>query len=123
MGTPVTTAPVTMHLMILVSLAAAATASPQIVPYEHVEIAAEPYVHQEIEALPYVQQEQARGCPSRCPRRSPAVRCSSGSCSPAVRSPCPAIRCPCRLPCCRSLDWNLPQQPRSGSRLPLQCPG
>merc|ERR1719464_2295032 len=35
--------------MILVSLAAAATASPQIVPYEHVEIAAEPYVHQEPE--------------------------------------------------------------------------
>merc|ERR1712203_375703 len=57
MGTPVTTAPVTMHLMILVSLAAAATASPQIVPYEHVEIAAEPYVHQEIEALPYVHEE------------------------------------------------------------------
>merc|ERR1712203_1085574 len=53
----VTTAPVTMHLMILVSLAAAATASPQIVPYEHVEIAAEPYVHQEIEALPYVHEE------------------------------------------------------------------
>merc|ERR1712226_877882 len=54
---PVTTAPVTMHLMILVSLAAAASASPQIVPYEHVEIAAEPYVHEEIEALPYVHEE------------------------------------------------------------------
>merc|ERR1712088_496433 len=54
MGTPVSTTPDTMHLMILVSLAAAATASPQIVPYEHVEIAAEPYIHEEIEAEPYV---------------------------------------------------------------------
>merc|ERR1719361_3135898 len=43
-----------MHLMILVSLAAAASAAPQIVPYEHVEIEAEPYIHQEIEAEPYV---------------------------------------------------------------------
>merc|ERR1719201_799517 len=33
--------------MILVSLAAAATAAPQIVPYEHVEIEAEPYIQQE----------------------------------------------------------------------------
>merc|ERR1712088_328250 len=49
----VSTTPDTMHLMILVSLAAAATA-PQIVPYEHVEIEAEPYIHQEIEAEPYV---------------------------------------------------------------------
>merc|ERR550539_584276 len=40
--------------MILVSLAAAASAAPQIVPYEHVEIEAEPYIHQEIEAEPYV---------------------------------------------------------------------
>merc|ERR1719464_924001 len=40
--------------MILVSLAAAATAAPQIVPYEHVEIEAEPYIHQEIEAEPYI---------------------------------------------------------------------
>merc|ERR1719412_2609022 len=40
--------------MILVSLAAAATAAPQIVPYEHVEIEAEPYIHEEIEAEPYV---------------------------------------------------------------------
>merc|ERR1712088_151734 len=54
MGTPVSTTPDTMHLMILVSLAAAATAAPQIVPYEHVEIEAEPYIHQEIEAEPYV---------------------------------------------------------------------
>merc|ERR1712226_502147 len=51
---PVSTTPDTMHLMILVSLAAAATAAPQIVPYEHVEIEAEPYIHQEIEAEPYV---------------------------------------------------------------------
>ena len=42
---------------ILVSLAAAASAAPQIVPYEHVEIAAEPYVHQEIPAEPYVHEE------------------------------------------------------------------
>merc|ERR1719471_2621033 len=41
-----------MHLMILVSLAAAASAAPQIVPYEHVEIPAEPYVHQEPELTP-----------------------------------------------------------------------
>merc|ERR1712172_182010 len=43
-----------MHFLILASLAAATSAAPQIVPYEHVEIAAEPYVHQEIEAEPYV---------------------------------------------------------------------
>merc|ERR1719471_2538893 len=41
-----------MHLMILVSLAAAASAAPQIVPYEHVEIPAEPYVHEEPELTP-----------------------------------------------------------------------
>merc|ERR1719348_2101161 len=41
-----------MHLMILVSLAAAASAAPQIVPYEHVEIPAEPYVHEEPELSP-----------------------------------------------------------------------
>merc|ERR1712020_490452 len=50
----VSTTPDTMHLMILVSLAAAASAAPQIVPYQHVEIAAEPYIHEEIEAEPYV---------------------------------------------------------------------
>merc|ERR1712001_729075 len=44
----------TMHLLILASLAAATSAAPQIVPYEHVEIAAEPYVHQEIPAEAYV---------------------------------------------------------------------
>merc|ERR1711981_1454342 len=54
---PVPTTPDNMHLMILVSLAAAASAAPQIVPYEHVEIAAEPYVHEEIEALPYIHEE------------------------------------------------------------------
>merc|ERR1712066_370618 len=54
---PVSTTPDNMHLMILVSLAAAASAAPQIVPYEHVEIAAEPYVHEEIEALPYIHDE------------------------------------------------------------------
>merc|ERR1719362_806999 len=43
-----------MHFLILASLAAATSAAPQIVPYEHVEIAAEPYVHQEISAEPYV---------------------------------------------------------------------
>merc|ERR1719384_1341254 len=41
-----------MHLMILVSLAAATSAAPQIVPYEHVEIPAEPYVHNEPELTP-----------------------------------------------------------------------
>merc|ERR1711936_1020786 len=55
MGVPTT--PVNMHHMILVSLAAVASAAPQIVPYEHVEIPAEPYVHEEIEALPYVHEE------------------------------------------------------------------
>merc|ERR1711981_620184 len=54
---PVPTTPDNMHLMILVSLAAAASAAPQIVPYEHVEIEAEPYVHEEIEALPYIHEE------------------------------------------------------------------
>merc|ERR1711862_892043 len=43
-----------MHFLILASLAGALSAAPQIVPYEHVEIAAEPYVHQEIPAEPYV---------------------------------------------------------------------
>merc|ERR1712027_274828 len=57
MGSLVSHTPETMHLMILVSLAAAASAAPQIVPYEHVEIAAEPYVHQEIPAEPYVHEE------------------------------------------------------------------
>merc|ERR1719350_2136619 len=38
--------------MILVSLAAAASAAPQIVPYDHVEIAAEPYIHEEPELSP-----------------------------------------------------------------------
>merc|ERR1712027_299838 len=57
MGSLVSHTPETMHLMILVSLAAAASAAPQIVPYEHVEIPAEPYVHEEIEALPYVHEE------------------------------------------------------------------
>merc|ERR1711874_224297 len=43
-----------MHAIILVTLASAATALPQIVPYVHEEIAAEPYIHQEVEAEPYV---------------------------------------------------------------------
>merc|ERR1712029_814536 len=54
---PVPTTPDTMHLMILASLAAVASAAPQIVPYEHVEIPAEPYIHEEIEALPYIHEE------------------------------------------------------------------
>ena len=44
-------------MQILASLAAATSAAPQIVPYDHVEIAAEPYVHQEIPAEPYVHEE------------------------------------------------------------------
>ena len=42
------------YFQILASLAAAASAAPQIVPYQHVEIEAEPYIHEEIEAEPYV---------------------------------------------------------------------
>eukprot|EP00090_Calanus_glacialis_P031948 TRINITY_DN53029_c0_g1_i4.p1 TRINITY_DN53029_c0_g1~~TRINITY_DN53029_c0_g1_i4.p1 ORF type:complete len:131 (-),score=43.56 TRINITY_DN53029_c0_g1_i4:160-552(-) len=41
-----------MQFMILVSLAAAAYAAPQIVPYVHEEIEAEPYVHEEPEISP-----------------------------------------------------------------------
>merc|ERR1711976_477103 len=52
MGPLVSHTPDTMHLMILVSLAAAASAAPQIVPYERVEIPAEPYVHEEPELTP-----------------------------------------------------------------------
>merc|ERR1712045_177276 len=51
MGSLVTHTPV---IMILVSLAAATSAAPQIVPYEHVEIPAEPYIHEEVAAEPYV---------------------------------------------------------------------
>merc|ERR1711970_1431664 len=43
-----------MHAIIFVTLVAAASAAPQIVPYVHEEIAAEPYIHQEVEAGPYV---------------------------------------------------------------------
>merc|ERR1711937_390561 len=57
MGSLVSHTPDTMHLMILVSLAAATSAAPQIVPYEHVEIAAEPYIHEEIPAEAYVHEE------------------------------------------------------------------
>merc|ERR1739838_8700 len=57
MGSVYTTLSTTMHLMILVSLAAAASAAPQIVPYVHEEVAAEPYIHQEVEAEPYVHYE------------------------------------------------------------------
>merc|ERR1711899_422888 len=81
MGVPTT--PVNMHHMILVSLAAVASAAPQIVPYEHVEIPAEPYVHEEIEALPYVHEEPElsdlalgiinRNRPAVAPTVAPAV--------------------------------------------------
>merc|ERR1712128_341609 len=57
MGSVYTTLSTTMHLMILVSLAAAASAAPQILPYVHEEVAAEPYIHQEVEAEPYVHYE------------------------------------------------------------------
>merc|ERR1712002_1178778 len=43
-----------MQAIILVTLVSAAYSLPQIVPYVHVEIAAEPYIHQEVEAEPYV---------------------------------------------------------------------
>merc|ERR1712226_316453 len=85
---PVSTTPDTMHLMILVSLAAAATAAPQIVPYEHVEIEAEPYIHQEIEAEPYVHIEpeltqEALGVIVR--NNQPAVAAPVQFAAPAVR--------------------------------------
>merc|ERR1712170_179434 len=90
-----------MHFLILASLAAATSAAPQIVPYDHVEIPAEPYVHQEIPAEPYVHQEpeltpealgiinrsqrpQAAPTAARPVRRAPAarpVRCSSSGSS------------------------------------------
>merc|ERR1712227_916912 len=57
MGSLVSHTPDTMHLMTLVGLAAATSAAPQIVPYEHVEIAAEPYIHEEIPAEAYVHEE------------------------------------------------------------------
>lgn len=44
-------------MQILASLSGTISAAPQIVAYEHVEIAAEPYVHQEILAEPYVHEE------------------------------------------------------------------
>merc|ERR1719361_1574465 len=74
--------------MILVSLAAAATAAPQIVPYEHVEIEAEPYIHQEIEAEPYVHIEpeltqEALGVIVR--NNQPAVAAPVQFAAPAVR--------------------------------------
>merc|ERR1739838_935961 len=47
----------TMHLLILFTLASAASAAPQIVPYVHDEVSAEPYIHQEVEAEPYVHLE------------------------------------------------------------------
>merc|ERR1712021_279450 len=49
----------TMHFLIIASLAAAASAAPQLVPYVHEEIAAEPYIHQEVAAEEYVHIEPA----------------------------------------------------------------
>ena len=43
------------------TLAAAASAAPQIVPYVHQEVPAEPYVHQAVEAEPYVHEEPEIG--------------------------------------------------------------
>merc|ERR1739838_8033 len=57
MGTAVSHTVSTMHLLILFTLASAASAAPQIVPYVHDEVAAEPYIHQEVEAEPYVHLE------------------------------------------------------------------
>merc|ERR1712127_438385 len=55
----VTRTQLTMQFLVLISLAAAAVARPQIEPYQHVEIAAEPYIHQEVAAEPYVHIEPA----------------------------------------------------------------
>merc|ERR1712020_99923 len=87
----VSTTPDTMHLMILVSLAAAASAAPQIVPYQHVEIAAEPYIHEEIEAEPYVHIEpeltpEALGIITRNkPAAAPVVVAPQQFAAPAVQ--------------------------------------
>merc|ERR1711971_147462 len=51
MGSPVTQHTPDMQLLVLLGLAATATALPA---YVHEEIAAEPYIHQEIAAEPYV---------------------------------------------------------------------
>merc|ERR1719369_1833246 len=58
-----------MHLLILVTLAAAATAAPQIEPYVHEEIPAEPYIHVEPAlsalALGEVRPAQAKAAPQQ----------------------------------------------------------
>merc|ERR1719305_1383763 len=63
-----------MHFLILASLAAATSAAPQIVPYDHVEIAAEPYVHIEpeltAEALGIINRSQR---PQAAPVAAPVV--------------------------------------------------
>merc|ERR1712003_95649 len=78
----VTTAPDTMHLMILASLAAAASAAPQIVPYQHVEIEAEPYIHEEIEAEPYVHIE-----PELTPEALGIINRNQPAAAPVVAAP------------------------------------
>merc|ERR1712117_910269 len=134
MGSLVSHTPDTMHLMILVSLAAAASAAPQIVPYEHVEIAAEPYVHQEIPAEPYVHEEpeltpEALGVIDRSKPRCRSSSCSTAVCCSSSTIVCPttaiccptavhsttAVVCPATAVCCpsaRRVDWNLPEQSR-----------
>merc|ERR1711971_1238337 len=59
------------------------------------------------------QPARRRSCPVRCPRRPAAVRACPDRPGRPGRSPT-VRRCPRG---CRSLDWNLPQQPRPGSRL------
>merc|ERR550519_2231741 len=59
--------------MILVSLAAVASAAPQIVPYEHVEIAADPYVHEEPELSDLALGIINRNRPAVAPAVAPAV--------------------------------------------------
>merc|ERR1712106_296163 len=56
MGPPVTQHTPDMQLLVLLGLAATATALPA---YVHEEIAAKPYIHQEIAAEPYVHIEPA----------------------------------------------------------------
>merc|ERR1739842_47513 len=93
------------------SLAAATSAAPQIVPYEHVEISAEPYVHIEPELT-----AEALGIINRSQRPQAAP--------PAARRPSAAVCAPAAVcPVCSSsgssgrLDRRLLQQSGGGSSL------
>ena len=70
------------YFQILASLAAAASAAPQIVPYQHVEIEAEPYIHEEIEAEPYVHIE-----PELTPEALGIINRNQPAAAPVVAAP------------------------------------